>query len=57
MADIKGRKFTLVITWAIATFGCLIITFAFHWSLLLIGMLLIGIGVNPAITVDLSLMS
>lgn len=57
MADTKGRKFTLVITWAIATFGCLIITFAFHWSLLLIGMLLIGIGVNPAITVDLSLMS
>ncbi|CAD8213752.1 unnamed protein product [Paramecium pentaurelia] len=54
IADNYGRKLSLSISWAMTSFGALLVTFAMNYQMIAIGLFFLGFGGNPTITVHYS---
>jgi len=57
LADNKGRRLALGLSWLLASLGALLMGLAWSWWSLTIGFFLSGFGVNPAITIHFSFMN
>lgn len=54
IADNKGRKLGLILSWVTCTAGCLIMVCSWTYWPMLLGYFLSGFGCNPAITLHYS---
>lgn len=57
IADNKGRKLTLALTWLTVTIGCFLTIVHMNLSVILTGQLIIGIGLNATLTINYTLLS
>ena len=57
IADNWGRKPAIGSSWFIASIGAIILSLSVNWYMAAIGYFLGGFGVNPAITISISMMS
>ncbi|KAL4472577.1 hypothetical protein ABPG74_018526 [Tetrahymena malaccensis] len=57
IADNKGRRIALGISWLLASLGALLLALSWDYYSATVGFFIAGFGVNPAITVQLSLLS
>lgn len=57
ISDNKGRKITLAITWGIVTLGCLFTVLFMNLTVILIGQMVIGFGMNASLTINYTLLS
>lgn len=57
VADNKGRKIALGISWLFASLGALLLALSWDYYSATVGFFIAGFGVNPAITIQLSLLS
>ena len=57
IADNYGRKIAIQISWGLFVIACVCVAFAWNIYIVGIGFFLAGFGVNPATTIQLSLIS